>query len=116
MLTIALIAAMSADPYGTARQQAQETGKPLLVLIGAGWCQPCQRLKSQIKADSDIKAIVGYLDIDAEPGRARPMMRGTSIPQLTAWRFDGDKWRRSETLVGVQSPEAVRRLVASVAP
>ena len=34
-----------AETYAEAHRSTVETGKPLVVMIGTDWCQPCQTMK-----------------------------------------------------------------------
>ena len=46
------LSAISADAsYATAHRAMMETGKPMVLLIGADWCPACRTMKDQIVPD-----------------------------------------------------------------
>lgn len=56
----------------TAQAEAQQSHRPLFVYFTAGWCAPCQRMKSTTWADNIVRqAMEKYVpvkvDVDAEP-------------------------------------------------
>lgn len=63
------------------------------ILITATWCEPCQRLKGELKERILPKGIdIVILDVDSEPDAAKKLNPGGMIPKLLeATRKDG-KW------------------------
>lgn len=51
--------------YGDAVREFTESGAPLVVYVGATWCEPCKQLKPQVEALGHLGNIV-YLDADAD--------------------------------------------------
>ena len=51
-----LIMATGAQPYAEAYKTSEETGKPLLVLVGADWCPGCRRVQQSGASGSDAIA------------------------------------------------------------
>ncbi|MEX1042528.1 MAG: thioredoxin family protein [Pirellulaceae bacterium] len=117
-MTLALLLQVSAvgetkAQYNQAFQQAEETGKPMLVLVGANWCPGCVTMKSSVMprlVRSGKLRDVSYIEIDADTSIGGRMMRGGSIPQLIMYRKTRDGWKRS-SLVGVQSESTIQSMV-----
>lgn len=108
-LQVSLIA-HSGTSYSAARQVHLETGRPLVVLVGADWCPGCQKMKRQVLPQID-EALLGQValtivDTDEQSKLARKLMRGSSIPQLIVYRMTPDGPRR-KALVGAQSVQRV---------
>ena len=61
-------------------------GKPMLVLCGAEWCGPCQKMKTTLKdmkERGDLENLaVAYVDIDKQPELFEKMKVGNSVPQV----------------------------------
>ncbi|MCC9604465.1 thioredoxin family protein [Blastopirellula sp. JC732] len=101
--------------YKTAFQSADETGKPLLVLVGTNWCPGCVTMKRSVMPSLLRKGKltgVAYAEVDADSdsGLAGKLMQGGSIPQLILYRKTNTGWRRS-LLVGAQSETTIETLV-----
>lgn len=88
---ILLIAATtnSTEPmdYSTAYKKAMKGDKPLLVLVTAEWCPPCQVMKNSVLPELlEKKTFAGYhfatVDFDAEKDLAKQLVRERGIPQL----------------------------------
>lgn len=109
--------AHAADTYEAAYKSAQETGKPLVVLIGADWCPACQTMKTSVmpklETGGKLKDVAfATVNIDHQGKIGRAMMEGNLIPQLVMYTKTADGWKR-ERLVGGQSTEAVEKFLAS---
>lgn len=113
MAAFVQVSLLGAGPltYEQAYKVNEETGKPLVVLIGAEWCPACKVMKNatmpQVAKDgvlSDVAFTV--VDADKDPRVAKEMMNGGSIPQLVMFHKTSDGWKH-ERLVGAQSPSAV---------
>lgn len=97
-----------AHTYAEARATNLESGRPLVVLIGADWCPACKTMKDRAlpqveKGGLLDKVAFAYVDADEDSQLARKMMQGGSIPQLIMYRQTADGWKK-ESLVGAQSP------------
>ena len=117
LVVVFAAAAGAADTYEAAYKTMQETGKPLVVLIGADWCPACQTMKQSVmpKLESDgtlDDVAFAIVDTDRQGELARSMMRGNSIPQLVMYIKTDDGWKL-QRLVGGQSTSAVQRFVAN---
>ena len=90
--------------YAKAYKQANETGRPLLVLVTAKWCGPCQQLKReilpQLLEDGSLASLhFAMVDVDQERVTAQQLVRGGNIPQFVLFEQVDGKWNR-KSLVG----------------
>ena len=68
LLTTPCFAEEPYTPYAEAYNLHLQTGRPLVVQVGATWCPPCVKLKSQVQSEIRTKkAILTYLDKDEYP-------------------------------------------------
>lgn len=102
--------------YRTAFERAQNGDKPLLVLVTAEWCPPCQVMKKatipqllQRKAFSNFH--FSTVDLDKEEPLARKLIGQRGVPQLIMYEKKEGKWIR-RYLRGAQSPQTVEAFVA----
>ncbi len=125
LATIVLIASSAVSTYSCAQQptdyrtaykQSQEGEKPLLVLVTAEWCPPCQVMKKttipqlmQKKAFKDFN--YSTVDLDREENLARQLIGDRGVPQLIMYEKQNDKWVR-RYLTGIQTPQTVEAFVA----
>jgi thioredoxin-like negative regulator of GroEL len=98
--------------YATAYKQMTETGKPLVVLIGAEWCPGCVQMKKtampEVKKNGGLTNVAyAYVSADDQNGLAQKLMRGGSIPQLILYYKGADGWKRQQ-LTGAHSPSAIQ--------
>jgi len=114
VLQVGLLGAGPAT-YATARQATLDTGKPMVVLVGAEWCPACARLKDQVlpkvrRPGLLDKVIFAAVDLDEEKELGRQLAKGGSIPQLVLFRHTSDGWR-SKRLVGVHEVAAIEEFL-----
>jgi thiol:disulfide interchange protein len=110
--------AMGQQPvdYRTAYHQAQDGEKPLLVLVTADWCPPCQVMKKTtlpqlIERNAFQNFHFSKVDLGKEEKLGRQLMGTQGIPQLILYEKQGGTWTR-RSLVGIQTPEAVEAFMA----
>jgi thiol-disulfide isomerase/thioredoxin len=116
-LSLALAASMVGEvkSYASAYASAQESGKPMLVLIGAEWCPGCRTMKSQVmprmSAAGKLKNVeFAVVDTDREDALSDKLLRGNLIPQLVLITKTPDGWQR-QYLTGAQSEESVATMI-----
>lgn len=118
VLAIALQASLlgaTNESYADAHRAVAETGKPMLVMVGAKWCGPCQRLKRQVLPKLRQRPIFkriafAMVDVDQESKLARKLTGGGPVPQLVMFRKGPNGWFRRK-LVGGQALETVEKFV-----
>lgn len=107
---ISVLAAQEQD-FNQAYRQSLTTGRPLVVLVGAGWCPACQRMKNSIlprvaRADGLNNVVFTYVGLDRQRQLASRLSRGKSIPQLIRFDRTPAGWK-SKRLVGARSARQV---------
>ena len=109
-------AAAPSKSYKEAYRDAQAGDKPLLVLVSATWCPPCQVMKQttipqlmQKNAFNDFH--YATVDLDQEEELARQLIGNRGLPQLIMFEKSDGKWVR-RYLKGIQSVETVEAFVA----
>jgi thiol-disulfide isomerase/thioredoxin len=93
IMAVTLLLASPEHSYNDALDVHNDTGKPLVVLVHADWCPPCQRIKHQSipKVRNLDKAAYGELDYDQHERTAKEMMQGASVPQIIVFvKKDGE--------------------------
>jgi thiol-disulfide isomerase/thioredoxin len=109
-----------AQTYAEAYGQHLESGRPLLVLVGADWCPACRTMKQSIIPQAQRQGVLkgvelAMINTDQQPELARKLMSGGSIPQLIIYHKSASGWQRKD-LVGAQSVSAIQQAVAPPAP
>ena len=102
--------------YKTAYERAQQGDKPLLVLITAEWCPPCQVMKKTtipelMQRDAFKEFHYSTVDLDKEEKLARQLIGDRGVPQLIMYEKQEGKWIR-RYLRGIQTPQSVEAFVA----
>jgi thiol-disulfide isomerase/thioredoxin len=117
LLTAASLAAGNQD-YATAFKQVEQTGKPLVVLVGADWCPGCRTMKystlPQLEKSGELsKVAFAHVNTDEDSALASKLMKGGSIPQLVMFQKKPDgSWIRKQ-LTGAQSASSVQAFLNS---
>ncbi len=101
--------------YAEAHKTTQETGRPLLVMVGATWCPACQEMKSsllpQLRRRGILKQVsFTIIDTDRQSKLANQIMSGGTIPQLIMYSKTDKGWVRQQ-LTGGQSVSGVERFI-----
>lgn len=110
-----MAAAPPSESYAEARRIVETTGKPMLVMVGAEWCGPCQKMRTQILPrlrDRGLLRSVAFAHVDADQQSrlAAELTGGGPVPQLVMYRKTPHGWFRRK-LVGVQPVETVERFI-----
>ncbi len=111
--------ASAANTYAAAYQDTQDSGKPLVVLVGASWCPACQSMKTStmpaIAAQGGLSNVAfAYVNVDAQHDLAGQLMEGSMIPQLIMYEKTADGWKLNR-LIGAQSVESVEGFIGPAA-
>jgi len=124
LLIAAVVASFSAakaptSDYATAYQEAQQDGKPLMVVVSAQRCPACVSLKNttlrELESSGQLEDVrLVTVDSDAEPKLASQLMRGQMIPQIIVFsQPEEGRWQRTQ-LTGYQTTGTVRSLLRKV--
>ena len=118
LMTVSALLATDGDPsdYKSAYEKAQAGNKPLLVLVTAEWCPPCQKMKKktipQLMAKEAFKGFhFATVDFDKEKALARKLIGSRGVPQLIMYERKGEQWIR-RNLRGAQTPETVEAFIS----
>jgi thioredoxin-like negative regulator of GroEL len=98
--------------YATAFKETADTGRPLVVLIGADWCPGCRQMKytaiPEVEKKGGLsKVAFAYVNTDQQSDLAGKLMQGGSIPQLVMYQKTETGWKRQQ-LTGAQSPSDIQ--------
>jgi thiol-disulfide isomerase/thioredoxin len=112
----ASIAATGANTYPAAYQRTTETGRPLVVLVGADWCPACVVMKNnvipQVEKQGGLEKVnFCVVNTDQQNDLAKKLMRGGSIPQLIMFRRTRRGWVRKQ-LDGAKSINETQSFVS----
>jgi thioredoxin-like negative regulator of GroEL len=104
-----------APTYAEAYKLNAETGRPIVVLVGADWCPGCRTMKDSVmpsvaKQGLLKKVAFAQVNTDKESELAKKLMRGGSIPQLIMYRKTADGWKRT-SLVGAQNRAKIEAFI-----
>jgi thiol-disulfide isomerase/thioredoxin len=95
-------------------------GAPLVVYVGAGWCEPCVAFHEALVAgqlDADLPD-VRFLEFDLDRDRARLAADGYSSRYVPLFALPGADGRASGAQIegGTKGPGAARQLVQRLRP
>ena len=101
--------------YTQAFNQAKKTGRPILVLVTAKWCGPCQLLKRNtlptlLESDSFRGLHFAMVDVDEDRNLAQQLTQGGNIPQFILYEKVDGQWSRT-SLVGNEPPQKIANFV-----
>jgi thiol-disulfide isomerase/thioredoxin len=103
------------NTYTAAYKEALQTGKPIVVLVGADWCPACQSMKTSVipslAAQGGLKDVsFAVVNTDRQGELAKQMLTGNSIPQLVMYEQTESGWK-IKRLVGGQSVSSVEQFI-----
>ena len=116
LLATAMLGAETTD-YMAARNRAEKLSIPLVVLVGADWCQACQVMKNKVLPEIAAEgwfrhAAYGTINVDKEPKLAAKLVKpGDAIPQLIFFYKKDGKWL-ARRAVGAQSVKNTKLFIA----
>jgi thioredoxin-like negative regulator of GroEL len=103
------------ESYTQAHEVTLKTGKPLVVMVGADWCGPCQNMRRSIlprvrEHGLFRKVTFAHVNVDKDRDLAKQLTEGNSVPQLVMYRKTKDGWAR-RIMVGAHSVEEVEKFI-----
>jgi thioredoxin-like negative regulator of GroEL len=102
--------------YAEAYKASVSEEKPLMVVVGAPWCQACNVLKeSTIRPMADSGELdtvsLTVINPDENPALAKQITEGEQmLPQIIVFTKDNGRWKRRK-LMGFQPKQPVRSLI-----
>jgi len=92
--------------YADAYRESMESGRPLVVLVGADWCPACRQAKTAVlpalQRRGTLKDVAfATVNTDHQRSLANKLMQGNSIPQLIVYTRSGDTWQRKDLIGGI---------------
>lgn len=114
MLQVAL-ALTGTDGYAEAHQVVSQTGRPMLVVVGADWCPACQVLEKtvlpQVRQRGLLRRVAfAIVNVDHDQELGQKLTAGGPIPQVLMYRKTANGWRMRR-MVGNQTVEAVESFI-----
>lgn len=111
----AAVLAGGQSSYSDAHKITTQTGKPMVVLVGAEWCPACKTMKDSVMPQVVRDGLFGrcvytVVDLDEQQSLGRELTSGGPIPQLIMFRRTATGWSRRK-LVGGQSVSTVVRFI-----
>lgn len=97
LLQASLATAAPAQSYEEAIKKSDETGKPVLILVGATWCRYCHVAKNEVLPK--LKELMGqvefvYLDYDRDRALVKKLIRGRVIPEMIMFTKTQEGWQQ----------------------
>lgn len=101
--------------YAEAHRAATKMGKPMVVMVGADWCRPCQKMEKTVFPHLSKRGLfknvaLTIVNVDREKVLAGKLIGRGPVPQLVMYRRTPKGWVRRR-LVGGHSTEAVERFI-----
>jgi len=111
----ASVLGVAGEDYSEAAKRASETGRPLVVLVGADWCPACVVMRKTVLPEVAKSGVLeqvefAYVDLERQPDVARKLLRENSIPQLIRFEKTPSGWK-SNRLLGAQDADEVSAFV-----
>lgn len=106
---------VGAETYAEAYRTTEETGRPMVVLVGADWCGACQVMENTVLPKLRERGILrkvafAIVNVDRERDLSGQLTNHGPIPQLLMFRKVEDGWKLRR-LIGSQSVETVEDFI-----
>ncbi len=116
LLSAVLLPVQEPTDYKTAYEKAQAGDRPLLVLVTAEWCPPCQRMKNttipELLQREAFKGVhYATVDYDLDGELAKQLIGERGVPQLLMFEKKEGKWIR-RYMTGYKTADVVEAFIA----
>ena len=105
----------NAQGYDKAYHQSLESGKPLLILVGADWCGACQVMKTRVMPQLQKQGVLkdihcSEINLSHEEELANRISKVSTIPCIILFTKTDDKWEKCE-LIGMHNQKKVKEFL-----
>jgi len=112
--------AIPTESYAEAHRQTLETGRPMVVMVGAEWCPACKAMEASVLPEMRSRGLLrrvafALVDMDRDGEIGRTLVDGGPIPQLIVFRKTAEGWK-NRRLIGNQPIEAVEQFISQNVP
>lgn len=109
------LALTGTDGYAEAHQAVTQTGRPMVVVVGADWCPACQVLEKtvipQVRQRGLLRRVAfAIVNLDHDQELGQELTAGGPIPQMLMYRKTTGGWK-VRRIIGGQSVEAVESFI-----
>lgn len=106
---------VGAETYSDAYRATTETGRPMVVLVGADWCGACRTMEHTVLPQLRERGVLGkvafaIVNLDQERDLGGQLTNHGPIPQLLLFRKAEDGWKLRR-LIGHQTVETVESFI-----
>jgi len=103
------------DDYAEAHHVVTQTGRPMVVMVGADWCPACQVMDKtvipQVRQRGLLRRVAfAHVNLDQERDLGQELTAGGPIPQLLMYRRTLGGWKMRR-IIGGQSVETVESFI-----
>ena len=118
-LTVAAILQLpllaTTESYAEAHRQTLQTGRPMVVMVGAEWCPACKAMEANVIPEMRSRGLLrrvafALVDLDRDGEIGRKLTDGGPIPQLIVFRKTAQGWK-NRRLIGNQPIETVEEFI-----
>ncbi|MCY1058353.1 thioredoxin [Nannocystis sp. SCPEA4] len=108
------------DLAAIVREEAAREGGPLVVTVGAGWCEPCVAFHDAVKSGRLDQPLAGvrFLEFDIDRDKERLAAAGYKSRFIPLFALPDAEGRASGKQIqgGIKGPEAVEHIMARLGP
>ncbi len=110
-----IVAATGGETYADAHRETTETGRPLVVLVGADWCPACNVMKNTVIPQARQRGLLrkvafAIVNLDGDRQLGAQLTENGPIPQVLMYRRTANGWRMRR-LIGGQSVETLEKFI-----
>jgi thiol-disulfide isomerase/thioredoxin len=100
------------NDYEASMAAARRAGKPVLLVFGASWCEPCHTLRKSFEHTSLKQPLTGYVCVWLDTDKAGRIADRHNVQALPHVEILDSRGKRLTKMLGHQTPEALRAALA----